>query len=238
MRYKNPLITELFVELHLKAGTFDADKILALAHQLRNDQFQVIEFTNSQRIVSNEVTFEPRIRCWTSDKKRLIQLSTDLLIVNCVGKYLGWDDFRSHFEKCVEWFESSTGSLDINTVSLNVIDRTEAIERNGFRLGDYLICGGGNFVPPAYGEISSAADISLGLGLINVDGYNRVIKIAVRPSDKNVLLQIHTVIHRALQISLPLSKLVEKLHDEANECFEQLITKKTRDEVMGGEVPE
>jgi uncharacterized protein (TIGR04255 family) len=238
MRYRKPLLTELFTESHLQPNSFGPEKIMDFAHGLREVGFSRLEFTTVQRIEPNQLmSILPRIRCWTPDRKNLIQLSPDQVVINCVGDYLGWNNFCQLFGNTLARFEQLAGQININSIGLNAIDKIDLVDPQNFRLGDYLHCGG-SVIPEIYENTSVAADISLGNGLVAVDGFNRVIKVSVRPSQKHVGIQMHSLFHGVLKSDISRDKLIEQLHDEANEYFEAMITDKTRNEVMEGVVKE
>ncbi len=85
MGYRNPTLTEILVELYLPEGTLPDKKFMALARELAalglNDQ----ELGHNALVVNQEPGEDPvpkvvpRIRCWDSERIRLVQFSPDAL---------------------------------------------------------------------------------------------------------------------------------------------------------------
>ena len=176
-----------------------------------------------------EASFNPRIRCWSEDRVKLTQVGRDQVIANQVGEYLGWERFVEHVRGVLD----ATGPHSIVSMSLQAIDRME-VSASGFTLGQYFNCDG-QFIPRWYADCAVACDITLGRGLVPVDGHNRVIKLQLRTQDDKRSVRIDSTFHDAVKGADPFRKL-DELHEECTSAFEQLVTDETRTVVMGGKV--
>lgn len=228
MSYRKPLLTELLAEVHFEA--FGPNKVVRLANDL-----QVLGLTDVEFGLSPATPSKPplqfRIRCWSPDRKRLVQASADVLVVNHVGEYLGWVQYLEYFRAVTRCLEDG---LAVRSVSLQAVDKL-SVPSDGFLLGRYLNCEG-KHLPALYADCAEAADIILGRGQVSEDGFNRQITLAVRRSgthNSTVEVTITTVFHDRLVKDEKVEDLLCRLRTQANTTFESLITDKTRD-LMGG----
>jgi uncharacterized protein (TIGR04255 family) len=174
--------------------------------------------------------FSPRLRFWNADRTRLVQLSEDLVVVNLVGTYPGWNAFQGAFETTMQSLPSDVVGA-VESLALNTIDRID-VPAEGYQFGRYLNCDG-RFLPHWYENSTEASDITFGRGLLHDDLFNRQINIRVRRMQKDFTIQIRSVFSNMLRQQSK-SELLEQLHNESNKVFEALITDATRIEVMGG----
>lgn len=239
MSYKNPTLTEIYAELHLEPGILPERSFVTLASELASKGLGNQEFVQAAVMVAQgkgqdlEPKIVPRIRCWDSDRTKLVQFSQDQYYVNLAGEYPGWDAFTEHLRVARE---SLTNALKVPVsftyVSLVTIDKWKA-GRAGFAIGQYLNCGG-RFVPEWYADVAASSDITLGQGFHIKDGFNKAVRITVRTLDDDVQFQIVATFGEADQKG-DFDTLLNRLHEESVECFEALITDRVRNEVMGGQ---
>ncbi len=102
MDYRNPTLTEILVELHLAEGVLPEKDFMALVRELSIYGLDNLEFTQAV-VVSRqddeqepEPKIVPRIRCWDPERIKLVQISPDVVVVNIVGEYPGWEKFGEH----------------------------------------------------------------------------------------------------------------------------------------------
>jgi uncharacterized protein (TIGR04255 family) len=238
MSYRKPALTEMFARLHLEAGALPPARFFDLVPRLKVAGFGDAEFGSREMIQFNpdqaliEQASAPLVRCWYSDRKKLVQLSPDLIVMNLVGHYPGWSEFRALFDAVDQAARATLGGLPLSSLSLNTIDVLNAPSQ-AFRLGEYLNCDGA-MLPKLYANIHQAFDISYGRGFIQVDPSNRQLRITGRLHGDFFEVRIEAGFHDVLAPTVNPVEVLERLHDESNNTFEALITDTTRNVVMQG----
>lgn len=237
--YKQPILIEIFAELHLAEASLAPAQYFDIVPLLREVGLPEVELGQVEALAVNpgpglpalaRLT-APRVRCWSPERTKLVQLSPDMVVINQVGKYLGWPAFEELFGTVRDILQRRLGHLQPASISLNTIDSMSP-PRDGFTLGKYLNCGG-EFVPRWYHDTSVTADITLGRGLLRDDGSNRQIRIAVRVDDTQAQVQMNCVFHDALAEQESVDAKLARLHEESTRTFEGTITEATR-ALMGG----
>lgn len=241
MAYKRPILQEIFAEILIGDGVLVESKFLDLANSLREVGFSTPEFqqADSIKIIQGQpaqaVTMT-RLRMWNPERTKLIQFSIEGFYFNQLGPYLGWDVF----DRLRQTVEDTIGSimevpLNIREVALICIDKL-VVPSDGFRFGKYLDCSG-KYIPIWYSEASQDLDISLGLGLVDSDGRNTSLNVAVRRQAAEVSIQLVTTFRAAYnsRSNSSLKSLLDILHVQSLELFESIITDETRTSVMGGQ---
>src|SRR6478609_2139793 len=158
MGYKKPLLVELFVEVDLVAP-LTGSRILDLANVLRGLGLSDVELSGHLSAVAAfpgaTLPFQARLRCWSQDRSRLVQLSHDQIVVNHVGAYLGWSRFLGLFEQVLGAAKTSA-ELVPSALALNAIDRFESVNP-AFTLGRYFRCDG-TWIPRGYQDCAETCD--------------------------------------------------------------------------------
>jgi uncharacterized protein (TIGR04255 family) len=226
--YKHPLLLEIYSELRFAPGTLPNSRVIEMVSVLGKQVPGDVEF--GQMLVPGgpqPPNIAPTVRHWSSGRNVLFQFSQDLVVLNQVQQYKGWDAFLSLFRKLRGVLEDSFGKqLPISSLSLNTIDKLE-IREPVFRLGDYISCDG-RFVPIYYADAREAFDIVMGRGVVPVSGWNRQVRLAGRAEQAQFVVQMEIHLERRLESSAAIDATLEELHSESNELFEALITPKTR----------
>lgn len=244
MSYQRPIIIEIYAELFFEPGTFSFAQMLEVVPPLQRRGFSIVESadvaeTNIDGPDDPEfrAAHVPRIRCWTEDKTRLVQLAPDSVAMNLVspeGTYPGWEPFVSEVVRpSCDILRQVASRARPMSLALNTLDRF-AISR-GTPLGEFLNCGGPR-IPVILADTTQAFDYDIGRGLLQSDRRNRQLHISGRPGTSAYLINIHGVFHETLSEGEEILRKLEQLHDDANEVFESLITDRTRNEVMKGTV--
>src|SRR5205085_2780376 len=116
MSYRNPTLTEIIAELHLEEGTLPEKSFMALARELAAQGLDDQEFEQMVVVESRDQDQEPepkivpRIRCWDSERIKLVQFSPDAVYVNLIGEYPGWNKFNDHVRTTRASIESALKS--------------------------------------------------------------------------------------------------------------------------------
>jgi uncharacterized protein (TIGR04255 family) len=227
MGYKKPLLIEVFSELDLGAS-LDGSRVIDIAMGLRAVGYSSQEFVGALRPAIDP--FQPRIRCWSADKRKLVQLSSEQIVVNQVGDYLGWGSFLDSFKGVLSHL-GDLPSLAPTALSIQAIDRLRVNEPD-FALGQFFACDGER-IPRWYANCNEACDITLGRGLVPQDSKNRQIALRLRKAPPGYEVQLTTSFKNRLHGAPDMLGVLDELHAESNELFEALITDKTRQH-MGG----
>lgn len=235
--YKKPTLSETFAELHLAAGTLTEARFFDVVPRLRELGFSEVEFTTvglsldirQGRPFPRE---KQRVRCWKPDKKELVQVGEDLVVVNLMGDYPGWDAFMRLFDQSVTALKAGLGQTTVQSLNLITTDNFE-IPAPNFSVSDYLAVGG-KVVPNWYTNTSQSLDLNMGRGLLEPDGKNRQIQIHVHAANDPVRIILVAQFHDRLTREDELNTVLSRLHEESNATFESLITDRVRTEVMQG----
>jgi len=236
MGYKKPLLIELLAELDLDAA-LPGDAVFDLAADLRRNGYPRIDLGPTLAmppglpgaVVAMPGALQTRLRCWSADDKKLVQVSPTQIVVNQIGDYLGWSDFKEMFGGVIGAAQK-VGPLAASALSLQAIDQL-AIDGPGFKLGSYFACKG-TWIPQWYEDCAEACDISLGRGHVHEGGKNRQLALRLRPSPTGFVVKLNTIFKDKLRNSPPV-EVLESLHKEATDLFEAVITDATRKK-MGG----
>jgi uncharacterized protein (TIGR04255 family) len=233
MRYKKPVLIELFAECYFTPSTFSAVHVMDVVTGLRSKGFNDIELVEGLQMGVEQPAVQSRIRCWSPGRKKLLQLSEDCLIVNLVGEYPGWSPFVELADLALGLAAHSVRDLSLKSVNLNTIDRF-TVPRASYLLDQYVNVGG-KIVPGWYKGSKEALDLTLGWGLLNENGWNKQVNVRVRCAEA-VTIEFRAAHHKILASGLEWKSALNELHEQSNVTFEALITDKTRNEVMGGTI--
>lgn len=236
MSYKKPTLFEIYVRLSFADGVLPHAKLFNVVPLLKDSGLTEIEI--SQALHSAPTMTEPpltsRVRCWDKERLRLVQLESDLIIVNQTKEYLGWSTFMQLVTKTLQTLKDASIELRYKSAQLHTLDRL-TVPRGDYKLGEWLNCDG-SILPQWYKESTQACDLTLGLGLLAVDKKNRQLHVHVRPGEKSVEIRFDAVFEEAMSDPASLDRVLNVLHDESNELFETIITNRVRNEIMEGEV--
>jgi uncharacterized protein (TIGR04255 family) len=236
--YRNPTLIETYAELHLAPGSLNEAAYFKVVPKLTEAGFTEVELSTAgvsfearpgRRVFPRE---QKRVRCWKPDRTELVQVGEDLLVVNLPGAYPGWDPFVTLFGKGLRALEAGLGQVKIQSLNLMTVDQFK-VPQIGFNLSQYVNVGG-PMIPAWYDRTTQSLDISLGRGLLEHDGKNRQLAVAVRAAEDPVTIEFRAAFHDVLSPESDLGGALEVLHNESNDMFESIITDRTRNEVMGG----
>lgn len=238
MTYRKPILREIIAEVTLTPTSLQQSHFLALGQKLGTIGLSDVRFGQVETLTINaaahaiEAQAAPRIQCWSSDQRRVVQFSPDQFSANLVGEYLGWAAFTDLLRGALKAVGDTVGILRVEQVALITLDEM-SVPRKDFTVGSYLECGGER-IPSWFRSTKEACDLSLGKGILQVDGFNRVVRVVVRPEGENVRVRMESQFRNRVGPSGDVVSTIEELHKESNASFESMITNRTRNEVMGG----
>jgi uncharacterized protein (TIGR04255 family) len=236
--YEKPILVEIYTETYIKSGQLPSERFFDIVPALRELGLSKVEFGHvdalsvqpAERIISQSRA--PRVRCWDKENHKLVQVGQDLLVINVVGTYPGWEEYVDFFERVQATARRAIPGLEAQSLALHAIDRFD-VDKAGYKLADYL-APTGRIIPEWYLESQEAIDIDMGRGLLHSDGYNRVVNVKVRPGKKRVKIELRSTFHENVSEDHYLGKVLESLHRRSISTFEAMITDRTRNEIMGG----
>lgn len=239
MAYKKPTLTETYAEIHLAPGLLSEARFFDVVPRLKALGFSDVELsTVGMKLDIKQGRPLPRdlqrVRCWKAGRTQLVQVGEDLLIANLTGQYPGWSSFVQLFEEAYQALVDGLGTVEPVSVNVAALDSFE-VPKEGFSISDYLAVGG-KIIPQWYANCGESLDMTLGRGLLEVDGRNRQVHVSVRSAGDPVKISFRTQCHDRVQAANDLKDLLFRLHDETNSTFEAMITDRVRHTVMGGEL--
>lgn len=233
MSYKKPLLIEILVEIHLEVGSFQLQQIVSVLPRLHEFGFLSAEWGQAVQLKepSQEPELIPRVRCWSHDRKRLVQLSHDLIVVNQLGHYDGWTKFKETVMGVARVAMETLRLPPARFLALKTIDQLEA-PADGFSVGRFFECDG-EILPRSLSSLSVACDLTSGSGLVQKDGFNRSVVLSVKPPVEGGQVDSRLFCTFQRKLEGEMSVLLDALHDEAVKTFEGLVTNETRRRMEG-----
>jgi len=235
--YRKPTLVETHAELHLSQGSLSEARFFDIVPELKKLGFTDIELSTAG--LSLDITQGrpstremQQVRCWRPGRKELVQLRADVLVANLTGDYPGWDAFVRLFAEARSALEAGMARPVVTSLNLGALDQFE-VSRDGFSISGYLNVGG-PIIPTWYAGCTASLDLDMGRGLLDQDGYNRQVHMAIRSGGDPVKIVFRSQFHDRVQAGADLVALLARLHDESNSTFEALITDRVRNEIMGG----
>jgi len=241
LAYKNPTLDEVYAELFCDLNSLRAEDFFSVVPRLAAVGFSDVEFADTGiELLGVPLDAEGqvipkrrhRVRCWLPDHSGLAQVAEDLLAVNLVGEYPGWDRFRELFSLLLASGREGLPDASFSSLSLTTIDRFKVPRSGDFRFGEYIQCGG-RFIPEWYKDAREGLDVNLGLGFLATDHFNRKVSVRLRLEEEEAAFQLRAEFHNQLAGKDP-EEVLEDLHRDSNATFEAIITDRVRMEVMGG----
>lgn len=240
MGYKKPTIAETYAEIHLAPETLTEARFFDVVPKLKDAGFTEVEFASAGLSLEVRQGFPPlpretrRVRCWKPGRNELAQVAEDLFIINLTGQYPGWHAFVHLFDEGRRALAAGLGSVPARSLNLVTIDRFE-VAREGFTVAKYLAVGG-SVIPSWYADCSESLDLSLGRGLLEPNGRNRQVLVHVQAASDPVKVLFQAQFHDQVDEGADLQEALQRLHSEAHDTFEAMITDRLRDQVMGGQL--
>lgn len=237
MAYKKPTLTETYAEIHLAPGVLSEAQFFDVVPRLKTLGFSEVEFSTVGLKLDIKQGRPPRelqrVRCWKPGRTQLVQVGEDLLVANLTGEYPGWSSFVQLFDEAYQALVDGLGKVEPVSLNVAALDSFE-VPKEGFSVSEYLAVGG-MIIPQWYAQSAESLDLTLGRGLLEVDGENRQVHVSVRSAADPVKISFRTQCHDRLAAGSDLKARLQRLHDNTNSIFEALITDRVRQTVMGGQ---
>lgn len=145
-RYKNPPIAEALCEIHFEEGLQWNATFFGLFHEKIKD-----EFPEAKELHGMAMGFQPkpggidqqlrqvgiRMRFYRENKTALVQISKNLLAVNLLPKYPGWENFKPLILGQLNDYISVIQPKAIIRIGLRYINRI-ALPEEGFKFGQFF----------------------------------------------------------------------------------------------------
>ena len=245
MAYRNPVLKEVICTFLFEDGKVSDGNLLDLASTVKNSGFPEVESGQEMAItqvtqdngipkgVAVQASFQPMmlLKCWSEDKKSVVQMTRYRVTVNFAGEYPGWDNFSNLFKKIYELFKPVQMDQHVREVNLETIDEFKGSSQ--YVIGEYLNCNG-KFVPSFYKDVKTASDINIGSGYVHTDGKNIGLNFKIRYTENELIAAVHSTFKLKLTKPEDAIKTLESLHEQSTEVFNDWTTVRVKNEVMGG----
>jgi len=237
--YKQPILIEILAEFHVGQDALDTRKFLDLVSKVSKKAGGDVEFetrfgTESAAVSPAELSARPWVKIWWPNRDRLAQLTPGIVIANLVGTYPGSAAFKEHASDLLAMSAEVLEPVRCRSVRFQTVDQFD-VPALGFRLGSYLAAKDGR-LPTVFLDTTSTAHLSVGDGLLALEGWNRSLTVRVRrlPDSKTMRVLVESIFHEQRAETESPYQLMERLRRKSVLSFESLITDLLRVDVMGG----
>ncbi len=244
--YPNPTIAEALCEIHfaLPDNTPWKASLAGDLFKQVQDEFPEMEpgleigfqfELSPQRIGQSLLPPRQRMRFKHKDLPLLLQLGPNVLTVNVLPIYPGWEDMRRRVLSAWQQACSALKPAKITQVGLRYINRIDEIDETGtpgdwFKPSDYLPAGvlqsKGSFLSRVESQIDSENRIVVTLAEVQSDDQER---------KKGIVFDIDRIVEKELPIddSVLLGEM-DRLHEHIWEIFEAVQTQRLVNYLKGG----
>lgn len=236
--YKNPPIEEALVEFRMAPGQEWDLTIPGKLHEKVKDAYP--GKPRQQKFIQASLQAAPgqspgfavqeglgRVQLVNEDGKRLLSLGENVLSVNVLRPYEGWENFRPRIERALKSYFEVSGADRVNRVGVRYINRI--VLPPNVQLGQYFRCG--PIVPPGLPP-NIAGFLNRAEYLYDEETRLIVTFASIETAEKAswLLLDLDVIWEGPVPLALDaaLAK-VDELHEREGTAFESLITDKTRE---------
>jgi uncharacterized protein (TIGR04255 family) len=170
-----------------------------------------------------------RLQFWSPDDTTLVQISPQLLAINRLAPYPGWEVFYPNIQKAVDAFiRVAPGIRDVKRVGLRYINRVH-FPHDKVRLGDHF-----NFYPQSPEPFTSVKNFqaTVDVELVEPRDNLRVQLHSIRPKGEGNYITLDLDYSRSAvgsQISFEeCQQCLQSGHTSLDEAFEACITEELR----------
>lgn len=239
-RYRNPPIEEALVEFRLVPAQEWDLTIPGKLHQHPAIKDQYPGKPRTQKVVEAALQAAPqqpphltvregvsRIQLVSEDGRRLISLGTDVLSVNVLHPYEGWEEFRPRIEAALKAYAEVAAAKAVARVGVRYINKI-VLAGTELDLGAYF-----RFGPPsAEGLPKRMGGFVSRVEYIYDDGAKLLLTYASveAPAGRSAfLLDLDAIWEGPEPLTMDkVMRIADDLHDREERAFEATITDKTR----------
>jgi uncharacterized protein (TIGR04255 family) len=236
--YSNPPIIEALCELIFFPSSSWDMTIPGLFYEKIKDEFPTkqqhtgigIDFKPLDNDRNFEQRFEmsQRMQFFKTDKTSLIQISKDLLVINQLKPYSGWENFKPVILKKLNVYSEIAKPDTFKQIALRYLNQI-TIPKNDIQLKDYF-----NFypyLPEKLSQIPKAFNIS-----VDLSNSNPLEHLSLTLTTSNIneeffsfILEIASVYLNADILKIgDFDSWLENAHEQIEQVFEECITDKSR----------
>jgi len=243
-KYKNPPLVEALCEFKFIPGTsWDITIPGIIYERIKNDfpekKHQIgIGITLQPKEKGIEQKIEqtpPRIQFFNKDKTALVQVAPDLLVVNQLKPYQGWNKFKPIILKIFDLYREIANPKGLKRIGLRYINIFEFPDKI-IELKDYF-----RYYPMIPETLPQSYDSFLIRTEFPHDNREEVLIISLgsiiprSPDISSIVLDIDYAMISPGHISLDnIDIWLEKAHRLVEDSFEKIITDKSRDFFIKG----
>lgn len=189
-------------------------------------QQKAFEFTVGPDIDDLKTQATPnRMQFRKADGSALIQVGPDLLIVNALRPYPGWERFRAMILSALETYCREASPRGIKSLALRYINRL-TFPFDSVDISDYLLFSPGvpDSLPQTFVEWAQSVAMPAGRDdILRLTGGSR----EENPEEIVFVLDIEFVAIRGCDLA-DVGPRIDKAHDQIESAFEACITEKSR----------
>lgn len=230
-KYLNPPIIEAVCEFRLPDDThWDSTIPGIIYNEVKNDfprretkTIQDIQLSANQSIIKNtELTI-----FYKEDRSSLLQIRNNLLAINKLKPYLGWNEFKKDIFKTYDILVKELKFQTLKRIGLRYINQIE-IPKNS-ELSHFF-----NISINLADSLNKNAEFSDSTLILNVNDTDkckvRIESSVQQPKDKNIItLDIDYFLHKENIITTNDAKIwVESAHEQVYKIFDESITDNCR----------
>jgi uncharacterized protein (TIGR04255 family) len=175
-------------------------------------------------------TVAERVQFWREDHSALTQVAQNLLVVNHLRPYPGWEGFRPLIQRAFESYNDIAHPSGLKELSLRYINVIE-LEGNKVRLEDFL-----DFYPHLGTQLPQThSSFLVGVGIPDKAMLNVLrLELASRPSRASSICSLTLDLtcvptNEGVPALSDVAKWLEDSHAWINECFEGAIKQPLRE---------
>jgi len=244
-KYKNPPIVEILCEFIFIPGKPWDITIPGLFYEKVRDKFpekkqQVgfgVEFGPKEGRVEQKIKMAaPRMQFLRSDKTALIQVGTNLLVINHLKPYPTWNEFKPMIFENLNYYKDIANPKGFKQIGLRYINKID-IPGDSIKMEDYF-----NFyptIPKELPQIHSAFNINVKVPY--KDNYEYLAltlrsAISEKPEVVSIILDLYYIMAMPEKVSFEqVDGWIENAHTTIEKAFESCITDKCRNLFEEGE---
>ncbi|MBI5190539.1 MAG: TIGR04255 family protein [Nitrospirae bacterium] len=240
-KYKNPPLVEALCEFQFEAGEPFDNTIPGLFYAEIKGEYPIkkqqrgIDFKLNQADGKFEATpgISEKSQFYNKEENALIQIGTNMLAVNTLTPYPGWEAFKPMITKHREIYQQLATPKGIKRIGLRYINKINIPEKEHegsvIELKDYF-----TFIPQTPKALpSNVSSFNLKVDIPYNDGRDTIILIlaSTKPDKENtmaVFLDIDYSIVNNSKTALDENEWIEEAHSNIEMAFEEILTDKCR----------